>query len=85
VASELLRVPGAIVEVEGHTDSRGTEAYNQALSERRVRAVIDYLTAKGIEKRRLVAKAHGERRPVASNDTARGRQLNRRVELHEQK
>ncbi len=85
VASELLRVPGAIVEVEGHTDSRGTEAYNQALSERRARAVIDYLTVKGIEKRRLVAKAHGERRPVASNDTARGRQLNRRVELHERK
>lgn len=68
--------------VEGHTDSIGTEQYNQALSVRRATAVRDYLQKKGIAADRMTIKGYGEDRPVASNDTAEGRAQNRRVELH---
>jgi outer membrane protein OmpA-like peptidoglycan-associated protein len=67
--------------VEGHTDSTNTDAYNQTLSEQRAKAVVDWLLAKGIQTRRLKAKGFGRTRPVASNNTAQGRALNRRVEL----
>ena len=67
--------------IEGHTDSRGTEEYNQGLSERRAKAVYDYLVNKGINKFRLTWKGFGETRPVATNETDEGRQLNRRIEL----
>jgi len=70
-----------VVEVAGHTDSIGTEEYNQGLSERRANAVRDYLVGKGIKASRLAARGYGEGRPVATNDTAEGRQANRRVEL----
>jgi outer membrane protein OmpA-like peptidoglycan-associated protein len=69
------------VEVEGHTDSVGSEAYNQKLSERRARAVADYLSAGGINRSRINTVGFGESRPVTSNDTAAGRAENRRVEL----
>jgi len=69
------------VSVEGHTDSIGTERYNQRLSERRARSVTDYLVRGGIARNRLSPKGYGESRPVASNDTADGRAQNRRVEL----
>lgn len=70
-----------VIEVAGHTDSTGTEQYNQQLSERRAGAVSRYLTSQGVLADRIIQVGMGESRPVASNDTAAGRQLNRRVEL----
>ena len=70
-----------MVEVAGHTDSMGSEAYNQGLSERRAQSVQDYLVSKGVKAQRLTAKGYGESMPVASNDTDAGRAENRRVEL----
>lgn len=69
------------VEVVGHTDSVGSESYNQRLSERRAQAVVDYLTGTGIARSRLTATGKGEGEPRATNDTEAGRQLNRRVEI----
>jgi outer membrane protein OmpA-like peptidoglycan-associated protein len=71
--------------VEGHTDSTNTDAYNQDLSERRARAVVEWLVAKGVQTHKLKAKGFGRMKPVASNDTAQGRALNRRVELSVQR
>ncbi len=82
-AMELQRVPAAKVEVRGNTDSRGSDAYNYALSERRARAVIDYLVGKGISSGRLIIRAPGESNPVGKNDSADGWHLNRRVEFYE--
>lgn len=70
-----------VLEVAGHTDWSGTEAYNLALSERRSRAVRDYLVRKGIAAERLSTRAYGKSQPVASNETEAGRRSNRRVEL----
>jgi OOP family OmpA-OmpF porin len=69
------------LEIAGHTDWAGTEAYNMALSERRSRAVRDYLVRKGVAADRLSTRAFGESKPVASNETEDGRRRNRRVEL----
>jgi OOP family OmpA-OmpF porin len=80
-AALLQKHEKVIVEVAGHTDSIGTDAYNQGLSERRANAVKDYLTSKGVKASRLTARGYGESRPVASNDTQEGRAENRRVEL----
>jgi OOP family OmpA-OmpF porin len=83
VAAETLRKnPGVQVSVEGHTDSVGTEAYNQGLSLRRAESVRKALIEKGVPASRLTATGYGESRPVASNDTEDGRRLNRRVELN---
>jgi OOP family OmpA-OmpF porin len=73
--------PSVHVRVEGHTDSRGTAAYNKALSERRAQAVVDYLVAKGIDPDRLSAVGYGEGAPVAPNDTPENMYKNRRVDL----
>jgi len=70
-----------IIEIAGHTDSTGSEASNQKLSERRAASVGNYLTAQGIDSRRVVPQGFGARSPIASNTTAEGRQQNRRVEL----
>ncbi|MFP6681728.1 MAG: OmpA family protein [Gammaproteobacteria bacterium] len=69
------------VRVEGHTDSRGTDAYNQQLSQKRAEAVAAYLTAGGIDAERLSAIGYGESAPVAPNDTAENMYKNRRVDL----
>ncbi|HEY9097831.1 MAG TPA: OmpA family protein [Thiobacillus sp.] len=69
------------VEVAGHTDSQGSDAYNMSLSQRRADAVRSYLVGKGVAADRLTAKGYGETSPVASNDTDDGRYKNRRVEL----
>jgi OOP family OmpA-OmpF porin len=74
-------VPIATVLVEGHTDSIGSEAYNLALSDRRAKAVFDYLTSRGVDPARLKSVGKGEAEPIASNDTEEGRQQNRRVML----
>jgi len=70
-----------VVEVAGHTDSTGSDAYNQGLSERRANSVKQYLTEQGVTATRLTARGYGESQPVASNDTSEGRAENRRVEL----
>jgi outer membrane protein OmpA-like peptidoglycan-associated protein len=81
-AVETLRAePDVDVLIVGHTDSVGSESYNLRLSERRARAVRDYLVRKGISAARLRVKGMGEAEPVASNDTPEGRAQNRRVEL----
>ena len=67
--------------IEGHTDSMGSEEYNQGLSERRAQAIEKYLEEHGIDANRYTVKGHGESKPIASNDTEEGRQENRRVEL----
>lgn len=73
--------PSLKVEIAGHTDSRGEPSENQELSEGRAQAVVDHLVENGIDSSRLVAKGYGERKPVASNETAEGRQKNRRTEV----
>jgi len=70
-----------VVEVAGHTDSTGSEQYNQALSERRAGSVATYLRSQGVMSERLITVGMGELRPVADNGTAVGRQANRRVEI----
>ncbi|MDV3307917.1 MAG: OmpA family protein [Cyclobacteriaceae bacterium] len=74
--------PNIRVEISGHTDNIGTQAYNMFLSRKRAEAVKDFLTGKGIDGRRIKATGYGESRPLASNDDEReGRELNRRVEF----
>ena len=88
VREKLARVAGIvssqvdlILEVEGHTDSVGSEGSNQLLSERRAQAARDYLVSQGVSPDAIVFRGFGEGSPIASNDTARGRQSNRRVEI----
>ena len=81
VAGIVLAHPGLNIEVEGHTDSVGGEAYNQRLSEQRADSVRAYLINQGLRPETLTARGFGKGTPVASNDTAAGRQQNRRVEL----
>lgn len=69
------------VEIGGHTDSVGADAYNQKLSERRARSVFDYLVARGIDPSRMQSRGYGETQPVDTNETNEGREVNRRVEL----
>lgn len=69
------------IEVSGHTDSTGTDDHNLGLSQRRAGAVRDYLADQGVPTGRIVARGYGESRPKSSNDSASGRQLNRRVEI----
>ena len=77
----LLQWLGVAVEIEGHTDSSGTEEYNQALSEARAEAVCQALVQLGLKDCKLTARGYGETRPIADNDTPEGRQLNRRVAI----
>ena len=81
VSGIILGHPGLRLEVEGHTDSVGGDEYNQRLSEQRAASVRDYLVREGISSNSVTAKGFGKTQPVVSNDTAAGRQQNRRVEL----
>lgn len=82
VIGELARkYPGLKVEVSGHTDWIGTDAYNQALSERRANVVRDYLARKGVDSKSVDTFSYGESKPIAPNDTDEGRALNRRAEV----
>lgn len=81
VAEVLKEEPERRVTIEGHTDSVGSEEYNQALSQRRAAAVEAALVERGVQRNQIVAIGKGETFPVASNDDAGGRQQNRRVEL----
>ena len=77
----LNNYPDTDIEIQGHTDSKGTEDYNQSLSERRANTVSGYLVGQGIKDNRLTIKGFGETIPKYSNDTADGRTQNRRVEF----
>ena len=81
VASTLTQYEKTYVDVLGHTDSSGSDAYNQALSERRASAVADYLSSRGVQSARLATRGYGESQPKASNLDAAGRSANRRVEI----
>jgi outer membrane protein OmpA-like peptidoglycan-associated protein len=81
VALVLNEFNQTVIEVAGHTDSTGSDEYNKQLSERRASAVAAYLKTRMVRDDRMITLGMGESRPVATNDTADGRQLNRRVEL----
>ena len=81
VVRVLQNNPGVTIQVEGHTDSIGSEAYNQNLSERRAASVKEYFVSKGINSARVTTKGYGKARPMATNDTEDGRYKNRRIEL----
>lgn len=70
-----------MIEIAGHTDSTGSAALNQSLSERRAQSVASYLSSRGLSAKRILTVGAGPSRPIASNDTPEGRQQNRRVEL----
>lgn len=79
-AVEVLKLnPGLTIEIEGHTDSYGTDAYNLKLSDRRANAVRNELIRRGVDPKRMTTVGYGESQPVASNDTEEGRAYNRRV------
>jgi outer membrane protein OmpA-like peptidoglycan-associated protein len=73
--------PGLKLEVEGHTDSVGGDDYNQKLSEQRANSVREYLISQGVRTDMITSHGFGKTKPVTSNDTAAGRQRNRRVEI----
>ena len=77
----LKKNPQVKLEVRGHTDNRGSAKYNQQLSEKRAKSVVDYFVSKGIEQTRMKSAGYGLTKPAASNDTPEGRAQNRRVEL----
>ena len=81
VGKVLARYEQTVVEVAGHTDSTGSDAYNQGLSERRANSVAAYLRSQGVIDQRLITLGMGESRPIADNSTDTGRQANRRVEI----
>ena len=81
VSKVLKEFDQTVVEVAGHTDSMGTDEYNQALSERRAGTVSQYLQSHGIMAQRLITVGMGKSMPVADNGTESGRQANRRVEI----
>lgn len=81
IAQSLQTYPNSLIDVYGHTDSTGSDQYNQALSERRAKTVADYLTMRGVSGPRVRSLGYGESMPIASNDTDSGRALNRRVEI----
>ena len=77
----LNKYPNTNIEVQGHTDSRGTDEYNMGLSERRASTVANYLIANGIASNRITTKGYGESAPAYTNDTPEGMAQNRRVEF----
>jgi outer membrane protein OmpA-like peptidoglycan-associated protein len=81
VSKVLKEYNRTVIEVAGHTDSTGSDAYNQSLSERRADSVAKYLTSQGINRQRLITIGLGESMPVADNSQSSGRQANRRVEI----
>ncbi|MCC7342632.1 MAG: OmpA family protein [Bryobacterales bacterium] len=81
IAGILSWTPGLTLEVEGHTDSTGSDATNQRLSEQRAASVLNYLVEEGIPAGNITGRGYASARPVADNNTREGRQRNRRVEL----
>jgi outer membrane protein OmpA-like peptidoglycan-associated protein len=81
ISGIVLAYPDLRLEIEGHTDSVGSDAYNQSLSEKRAASVRDYLVNNNVSINNVIARGFGKTRPVADNSTAAGRKLNRRVEM----
>jgi outer membrane protein OmpA-like peptidoglycan-associated protein len=81
LANSLERYDNTDIVIIGHTDSIGSETYNQGLSERRARSAADFLQSVGVDRSRLVVEGRGETEPIADNETDEGRALNRRVEV----
>jgi len=81
IADIMEEYPNTIFHIEGHTDSVGSEEYNETLSRERAASVKEFLVSEGIPATRLTSEGYGESRPIASNNTAAGRQENRRVEI----
>jgi len=81
VANTLTQYNQTVIEVAGHTDNVGTDAYNQTLSQQRANSVATYLTGKGVMQQRMIVVGAGEAHPISSNDTDAGRAQNRRVEI----
>ena len=81
LAKVLVNNPDTNINIYGHTDSKGTDAYNMTLSEKRANSVVNYLASHGVKKNRMFAKGMGESDPVATNKTEAGRAENRRVEF----
>jgi outer membrane protein OmpA-like peptidoglycan-associated protein len=81
VAQTLASYSQTYIDVLGHTDSTGSDAYNQALSERRAQSVGDYLSMRGVARARMGIRGFGETQPITSNETEEGRSQNRRVEI----
>lgn len=82
IGQAILDSPKMQISIEGHTDSSGSDVFNQKLSQKRAEAVRDYLIARGVEPDRLKAIGYGETRPISPNDTEEGREKNRRVEFN---
>jgi OOP family OmpA-OmpF porin len=76
LAEFMINKPNVSIIIEGHTDNVGTEAYNDALSQKRAESVMNYLASKGVAKNRMSIVGYGKRRPIASNKDEFGRQLN---------
>ncbi|WP_374473070.1 OmpA family protein [Phenylobacterium sp.] len=81
ISRTLQEYPSTLIDVVGHADSTGSDAYNQGLSERRANAVATYLMDRGVQRERMFVAGRGETQPKASNDTDAGRAENRRVEI----
>ncbi|WP_425418329.1 OmpA family protein [Oricola indica] len=81
VALVLKKYNQTLINVFGHTDSTGSDDYNQALSQRRANSVANYLATRGVSQQRMIATGYGESRPVADNSSETGRAQNRRVEI----
>ncbi len=81
IADSMKQYPNSLIDVYGHTDSTGSDAFNQTLSESRARTVAGYLTSRGVSAARIRSQGFGETMPVADNATADGRTRNRRVEI----
>jgi len=81
ISGIVLAYPDLRLQVEGHTDSIGSDEYNQTLSEKRAETVLGYLVSSGVTPDHVTATGMGKADPVADNDTASGRQLNRRVDM----
>ncbi|HWQ69942.1 MAG TPA: OmpA family protein, partial [Patescibacteria group bacterium] len=84
VAKILAKHSDLKVRIAGHTDSKGTAAYNKKLSQRRAESVMNYMVSRGVNRANLTAVGFGEEQPIASNDNDEGRAKNRRVELQPQ-
>lgn len=81
IAQVMVQYPETQIVVQGHTDSSGSDEYNQRLSERRAEAVKNLILQRGVDSSRITSMGYGESMPVASNNTPEGRQMNRRVEI----
>ena len=81
IAATLVEYPQTMIDVYGHTDNVGSDAYNQTLSENRAQSVANYLAGRGVQRVRIATRGFGESQPVADNTTEAGRAANRRVEI----